>query len=108
MHPLRSVLCATDIADAASEEIAQAASLAAGDRARLTILHVVAPPTAYATTGVEVAPPVIDESALLQEARTTLDRRLATLGEIAPAAREVVRAAGSVASEILRRAESLP
>src|SRR5436189_6384319 len=107
MHPLRNVVCATDLNDPAPEELRQAAAIAAGDGARLMVLYVLIPPTAFATTGVEVAAPPVDEGALLADAHQAMDRRLAERPETASAAREVLRGGGSVASEVLRRAQAL-
>jgi len=107
MYPLRNVLCATDLSDSAPEAIAQAAEMAARDRARLVVIHVLAPPTAVPTTGVEVAPPVVDAEEVAAAAQDALDRQVAASPAAAFASREVIRGTGSISSEILRRAASL-
>jgi nucleotide-binding universal stress UspA family protein len=107
MHPLRNILCATDLDDSAGEEITQAAALAAGDGARLVVLHVVATPSAMPTTGVEVAPPVVDTATLLADATAALARRLAHHPRAGAARPEVVQATSSISAEILRRGQSL-
>jgi nucleotide-binding universal stress UspA family protein len=107
MYPLRNVLCATDLSDAAAEAIAQAAELAARDRARLVVAHVLAAPAAIPTTGVEVAPPIVDPEELAAAAQDGLDRQVSASPAASFAGRELIRATESIHAEILRRAEAL-
>jgi universal stress protein E len=104
MHPLRTVLCASDLSEAANEAIDQAAAVALADGARLVVLHVV--PVVLPTAVGEV-PPLVDPEVLYVSHEEALARQVAERPAAAASTREVIRASGSVVDEILQRAESL-
>ena len=94
MHPLGTVLCASDLCEASSEAIDQAAAIARADRARLVVAHVM-PPAVIVPLG-EVVVPVVDPHAVETRDEEALERQVAALPSAAGAAREVVR-------EVVRR-----
>jgi nucleotide-binding universal stress UspA family protein len=104
MHPLRIVLCATDLSDAGAEAIDQAAAIAAKDGAQLVVLHVVPVPVVLPTPMGEAVPPIVEQSVVVERDGKELDRQLKSRPS---ATREVIRASRSVPEEILQRAGSL-
>jgi nucleotide-binding universal stress UspA family protein len=94
MHPLRTVLCASDLGEGAAEAIRQAAAVAGEDGAQLVVLYVVT----------DDVPP---DGEVVAARAQALDHQLAAHPAAASATREVVRSAASVGEEILRRAERL-
>src|SRR6185436_866473 len=105
MFPLRTILCATDLGEAADPAIDQAAALAAREGADLIVLHVVPVPVVLPSTAVEVAP-LVDPTIIQAQAQEGLEQQLAR-HPAASATREVLRASASIADEILQRAGSL-
>jgi nucleotide-binding universal stress UspA family protein len=108
VFPLRTVLCASDLSDAASEAIDQAAAISRRDGARLVVLHVMPVPVVVPVAiGEVLVPQPIEPEDLLARDQAALYRQVQTVPAAASAVREVVRASGSVIDAILQRAESL-
>src|SRR5205814_1520730 len=103
----RTVLCATDLSEAATEAIDQAAALALRENAALVVLHVIGVPVVVPSTVGEVVPPMVDPEILYARAEEALGRQLAARPAAARASRQVIRASGPIADEILQRAASL-
>ena len=104
MYPLRIVLCASDLSDAAAEAIDQAAAIATRDGAQLVVLNVVAVPVVLPTPMGEMVPPLVEQGVVVERDGKELERQLASRPS---ATREVIRASRSVPEEILQRAGSL-
>jgi nucleotide-binding universal stress UspA family protein len=105
MHPLGTVLCASDLSAAADEAIEQAAAIARADDATLLIVHVIpVPMVAPAAPGGIV--PVIDPGVTHDRGQAALEHQVARHPAARSAAREVIQAWGSVVDEILARAET--
>jgi nucleotide-binding universal stress UspA family protein len=105
MHPLRTVLCASDLSEAAGVAIDQSAAIAASDGALLVVLHVVPAPLMVPDTE-GVTPPISPEKVYARE-EEALDRQVAERPAAASATREVIRASRAVVDELLARAETL-
>src|SRR6185369_6821652 len=105
MHPLGTVLCASDLGEASSEAIAQAAAVARADGARLVVVHVTPAPVIVPLG--EVVVPVADPAAVERREEEALEGQLAALPSAAGAAQEVLRASRSIVDELLARAQAL-
>jgi nucleotide-binding universal stress UspA family protein len=107
MYPLRTVLCASDLSDAAGEPIEQAAAMAREDGARLVVLHVVPVPIVVPEAVGEVVPPLVNPEVVYAREKEALDRQVAQHPAAASAIRELIQASGSTVDEILGRAQAL-
>jgi nucleotide-binding universal stress UspA family protein len=105
--PLRTVLCGSDLSEAADEAIEQAAEIARGEGARLVVLHVVPVPIVVPEAVGAVVPPLVNPEVAYAREEEGLDRQVARHPAAAPATRAVIQASASIVDEILGHARSL-
>src|SRR5689334_7285435 len=106
MHPLGTVLCATDLSAAADEAIEQAAGIARADGAALVIVHVIPVPMVVPAAPGGLVPALIDPAVTRGRGQAALEHQLARHPAARSASREVIQAWSSVVGEILGRAEA--